>query len=139
MRFVICGSMVFVKEMLDIKRFLEKAGHSAMVPYNADKFASGEISAETSAESTKNKIEGNLIQEYFLEIETADAVIVANYEKKGIKNYIGGNSFLEAGFAHVLDKKLYFMNDIPEMIYSEELKAFQPIILAGDLKKIFAE
>lgn len=137
MRFVICGSMMFAKEMLDIKRFLEDAGHSVMVPYNAEKFVSGEFAPESSVEAAQKKIAGNLVQEYFLEIKAADAVIVANHEKKGIKNYIGGNSFLEAGFAHVLDKKLYFVNDIPEMIYSDELRAFRPIILKGDLKKIF--
>lgn len=137
MRFVICGSMTFVKEMLDIKKFLEDAGHSVMVPYNAEKFVSGEFAPETSAESTQKKIEGNLVQEYFLEIKSADAVIIANYDKRGVKNYIGGNSFLEAGFAHVLNKKLYFMNNIPEMIYSDELRAFRPIILDGDLRKIF--
>lgn len=136
MRFVICGSMTFVKEMLDIKKFLEDAGHSVMVPYNAEKFVSGEFAPENSVEAAQKKIAGNLVQKYFLEIKVADAVVVANYEKKGIKNYIGGNSFLEAGFAHVLDKKLYFVNDIPEMIYSDELRAFRPIILDGDLRKI---
>lgn len=139
MRFVICGSMMFAREMLDIKKFLEDAGHSVMVPYNAEKFVSGEFAPETAVEAAQKKIAGNLVQEYFLEIKAADAVIIANYEKNGIKNYIGGNSFLEAGFAHVLDKKLYFVNDIPEMIYSDELKAFHPIILAEDLNKIFAE
>jgi hypothetical protein len=74
-----------------------------------------------------------------LEIKAADAVVVTNYDKKGIKNYIGGNSFLEAGFAHVMDKRLYFINDIPEMIYSDELRAFRPVILRGDLNKIFEE
>lgn len=138
MRFVICGSMAFAKEMLDIKKFLEDAGHSVMVPYNAEKFVSGEFAPESSVEAAQKKIAGNLVQEYFLEIKAADAVIIANYEKKGIQNYIGGNSFLEAGFAHVLDKKLYFINDIPEMIYSDELKAFCPIILEGDLGKIFS-
>jgi len=130
--------MSFSNEMLRIKNFLEEAGHEAMVPYNAEKYASGEYSAETSHESTRNKIEGNLIRGYFSEIKNSDAVIVANYEKKGIENYVGGNSFLEAGFAHVLDKKLYFVNDFPEMIYSDELKALRPVILNGDLSKIFS-
>jgi len=69
-------------------------------------------------------------------IADADAVIVANCDKGNIKNYIGGNSFLEAGFAHILNKKLYFLNNIPEMIYSDELRALQPVILNGDLSLI---
>lgn len=136
MKFVICGSMAFSQKMLDIKEFLESNGHQATVPPGSDKYASGKLAMETSQKSVQNKIEKNQVQGYYFEIRDADAVVVANYDKKGIRNYIGGNSFLEAGFAHVLDKKLYFVNDIPEMIYSDELKAFQPIILNGDLKKI---
>jgi len=61
---------------------------------------------------------------------------MTNYDKNGTTNYIGGNSFLEAAFAHVLNKKLYFLFDIPEMGYSDELRAMQPVILNGDLSKI---
>lgn len=136
MKFVICGSMAFSKEMVEIQKFLKNVGHEVVIPPNAEKYASGELAMETSQKSVENKINHNQIQEYFLEIKDADAVLVANYDKKGIKNYVGGNSFLEAGFAHVLEKKLYFLNDIPDMIYSDELKAFRPVILNGDLKKV---
>lgn len=34
----------------------------------------------------------------------SDAILVLNYDKKGIKNYIGGNTLMEMGFAHVHDK-----------------------------------
>ena len=57
-------------------------------------------------------------------------------EKNNIKNYIGGNSFLEMGFAHILNKKIFILNDIPEMIYTDEIEAMQPIALRGDLTKI---
>ena len=40
------------------------------------------------------------------------------------------------GFAHVLNKKIFILNDIPEMIYIDEIKAMQPIILNGNLAKI---
>ncbi len=59
-----------------------------------------------------------------------------NLTKKGIDNYIGGNTFLEMGFAYVLAKKIFLWQDIPEMIYTDEIKAMQPIILNGDLNKI---
>jgi len=59
-----------------------------------------------------------------------------NYDKRGIKNYIGGNSFLEMGFAHILQKKIFLLNGIPEIIYSDEIKAMQPTVLNGDLSKI---
>ncbi len=136
MKIVICGSMSASKEMMGMKNALEEVGHFVVVPKNTDKYALGEFTPEDRRESTQNKIDHDLIREYFRLIEENDVVIVANYDKRGVKNYIGGNSFLEAAFAHVLNKKLYFLNDIPEMIYTDELVALQPIVLHGDLKKI---
>lgn len=136
MKIVICGSMSLSKEMLEIERVLKEKGHETVVPKHAEKYASGEFDMENSSESTRNKIEQDLIRDYYEVIKDSDAVIVANYGKKGIDNYIGGNAFLEAGFAHVLGKKLYFINNIPDMIYSDELRALQPEILNGDLSKI---
>lgn len=136
MKILICGSMSASKQIIEIKRFLEAKKHEVIIPKNTEKYASGELSPENSCESTDHKIKYDLIRKYYLLIKEADAVIVANYNKGNIRNYVGGNSFLEAGFAHVLGKKLYFINDIPEMIYSDELCVFKPIILNGDLNKI---
>ncbi len=136
MKIVICGSMSVSKQMVEMEEFFREEGYEVIIPKNADKYASGELLAEDCRESTKNKIDHDLIREYYRLIRDADIVIVANHDKGGIKNYVGGNSFLEAGFAHVLDKKLYFVNDIPDMPYSDELRAMQPIILCGDLSKI---
>jgi nucleoside 2-deoxyribosyltransferase len=77
-----------------------------------------------------------LIRDYFGEIKNADAVLIVNIDKNGIKNYIGGNSFLEMGFAHVLDKKLYLYDDIPDLSYKDEMVAMQPIVINQDLSKI---
>lgn len=40
------------------------------------------------------------------------------------------------GFAYVLKKKIFLLNPIPELSYSDEIKAMKPIVLDGDLKKI---
>ncbi|MFZ4648960.1 MAG: hypothetical protein ACOYMB_05050 [Patescibacteria group bacterium] len=134
MKIVICGSMKFSKEMVDLQVSLNQLGFDkVVVPHNVEKYIA---SSMTTGESTKNKINQDLIRAYFQEIDSSDAVLIANYDKNGVKNYVGGNSFLEAAFAHVLNKKLYFLNDIPEMSYSDEMKAFQPIILNGDLSQI---
>lgn len=136
MRIVICGSMSASKQMVEIGKFLKEKGHKVLLPKNADKYASGELKLEDSHESTKHKIEYDLIREYYLTIKNADAVLVANCDKGNIKNYIGGNSFLEAGFAHAMNKKLYFLNDIPSVAYSDELNALRPVILNGNLSLI---
>ena len=59
-----------------------------------------------------------------------------NHEKKGIANYIGGNTFLEMGYAFGQGKKIYLLNPIPDMDYSTEMFAMQPVVISGDLSKI---
>lgn len=76
------------------------------------------------------------IRAYWKIIRESDAVLVANFDKKGIKNYIGGNTFLEMGFAHVLGKKIFLLNGIPKMIYTDEIKAMQPAVINGNFSKI---
>jgi predicted RNA-binding protein with PUA domain len=136
MKIVICASMSAAKRVMDVADELEKMGHELIIPRNMEKYADGTLDMENAEESTQNKIEGDLIRGYFEEIKNCDAVLTVNEEKKGIVNYIGGNTFLEMGFAHVLGKKNFILNDIPEVAYRDEIIAMQPVILNGDLKKI---
>lgn len=128
--------MIFAKEMLEIKDELEKLGHTVVLPRNAFRYAKAKIALSTPEEAAEQKIKYDLIRAYYEEIKSSDGILVLNYDKGGIDNYVGGNSFLEAGFAHILNKKVYFLNDIPKMLYSDELEALQPIILDCDLTKI---
>ena len=57
-------------------------------------------------------------------------------EKKSIPGYIGGNTFLEMGFAHILNKPIYVYNDLPQMPYTDELKSLGSIIINGNLSLI---
>ena len=91
---------------------------------------------EINGDGAFRKIKEDLIKRYYDKIKTCDAILVLNIDKNSIKNYIGGNVFLEMGFAHVLNKPIYLYNDLPDMNYSDELKAMRPIIINGDLKKI---
>jgi len=135
----ICGSLNFSYEMDGLAKELRKLGFEVHIPISAEKIIKGEFSLD---EIKKEKEDGKFseraikydsIRAYWKIIEGADAILIANYDKKGISNYIGGNSFLEMGFAHILNKKIYLLNNIPDMIYSDEIKAIQPIILGGNL------
>jgi predicted RNA-binding protein with PUA domain len=136
MRIVICGSMSSAVQMLDAEKELLENNHEVVLPKNTKKYAEKVLTEEISSESTKNKIEYDLIRDYFKKIKNADAVLVVNVDKKGIRNYIGGNSFLEMGFAHCLNKKIFLLNAIPDMIYTDEILALQPVVLNGNLFKI---
>ena len=142
MKIAICGSLSFTYEMGALADRLRKCGFEVYIPISAEKIIRGELSvAEIEKEKEQGKfsdraIKYDSIRVYWDIINNCDAVLIANYDKKGVKNYIGGNSFLEMGFAHILRKKVFLLNSVPGMIYSDEIKAMQPIILNGDLSLI---
>jgi nucleoside 2-deoxyribosyltransferase len=125
--------MSAINKIIEVQNKLELLGHTVVVPKNLERHSAKTFS---SSESTDEKIKDDLIKGYFNEIGDSDAVLVLNLDKNEIKNYIGGNTFLEMGFAHVLNKKIYLLNEIPEVSYKDEIIAMQPIVLGGDLKKI---
>ena len=136
MKIVICGSMRLSKKMLEIKEELIKLGHFVIVPRHTEEYAALDTPDDIHNESVKNKINHDLIRQHFNEIKKNDAILIVNDALKDVPNYIGGNSFLEMGFAHILNKKIYLLNYVPEMSYSDEIIAMQPMILNGDMTKI---
>lgn len=134
MKIAICGSMAFGKEMLEIKNTLEEKGHVITVPANTESYADGTVAIENKWE----KMELDVFKSYFEKIKENDAILVVNKDKNNIANYVGGNSLIEISFAHILDKKIFLLNPIPQMSYSDEIEAMKPIILNGDLNLIEA-
>lgn len=132
MRISICGNMKFAQAMIEAKNTLEKMGHVVVVPANVERHADNTINIENKRE----KMELDLIRSYFEEIKKADAILVINKDKNNISNYIGGNSLIEISFAYVLHKKIFLLNPIPKINYSDEIEAMSPIIINNDLKKI---
>jgi len=132
MKIAICGSMKFGKDMLQFKQELETKGHQVIVPENTKSYANGTIDVENKWE----KIQLDVIKSYFEKIKEQDAIFVINKDKNNIKNYIGGNSLIEIAFAHVLGKKIFLLNPIPEMNYSDEIEAMKPIVLDENLDLI---
>ncbi len=124
------------EKMVEVKKELEKAGHKVLLPRHTEEYAEMKTSDHIHNESVKNKVNNDLIRDYYNEIQKGDAILIVNENINGVENYIGGNTFLEMGFAHVLNKKIFLSNDIPEMGYKDEIVAMQPVVLSGDLNKI---
>ena len=76
-------------------------------------------------------------KEFWKRMDDVDAILILNYDRKGIENYIGGNAFLDLGYAHHIDIKKFLLNPIPNIdLYRTEIEAMNPIILHGDLTLI---
>lgn len=71
---------------------------------------------------------------HFEKIKNSDAILVCNYTKNGIENYIGGNTLIEIGVAAYAQKILYILNAIPEVSYKDEIFGTKPIVLNGDIE-----
>lgn len=124
------------REMLEVKDKLIALGHEVILPHFTEEYAKlGHIDLMHS-ESVKNKVEYDLIKDYYKTISENDVILLVNNNLNGIDNYIGGNSFLEMGFAHVLNKKIYILNGLPNISFKDEIIAMHPTILNGDLAGI---
>lgn len=124
-------------EMIEAAEALRTNGYEVTVPHGAAEYASGERAPETIHESTENKRNGDLIRAYYDEIKSADGVLLMNVPKNGVDGYIGGNTFLEFAFAHVLDKAVYLMYPFDvTSTYASEMAAMDATILDGNLSRI---
>jgi len=128
--------MQFHHEMARAQRQLENVDHTVLVPKDLYALEHNESYMETDEERITAKVEHDFIREHFKKIEKSDAILVLNYEKKGVPGYIGGNTFLEMGYAFGLGKKIYLLYPVPEMDYSVEMHAMKPTVLHGDLTKL---
>lgn len=136
MKIGIVGSMQFAEKMIEAKLALEKLGHLVFVSMETESLV-GKSDDEKEIIKLDQKFNKNAIKEFWHQMEGADAILVLNYNKNGVENYIGGNSLLDIGIAYYLNQKIFLMNPIPEIrYYKSEIEAVNPTIINGDLSKI---
>lgn len=128
--------MQYTEKMLEARDELIKLGHDAFATKLHEAFI-GKSDEEKERIKIHQKNNMDAIREFWNAMQGADAVLVLNLDKHGIKNYIGGNTLMEIGFAHVLNQKIFLYNPIPDIpYYKTEIEAVKPIIINGDLSKI---
>lgn len=143
----ICGSIAFIEEMYDLKQKLEDMGYEVLVPPNKHYDKEGkEIAAIDYYHQKKEAFNdnehplwqdhGEKITNHFNKVAAGDVVLIANYDKNGVDNYIGPNTLMEMGVAFHLGKKIFLLNPIPNAHYKEEILGMKPIIINGDLSLI---
>lgn len=136
MKIGVIGSMQLTEKMIDLRDQLIVLGHDAFVTSLASPFI-GRSDEEKEQIKLQQKNDQDAIREFWQMMQGADAVLVANYDKNGQHNYIGGNTFLEIGFAYILNQKIFILHDIPDNpYYKTEIVAMKPVIVYGDLGKI---
>lgn len=139
MRIGIVGSMHLTEKMMEVQEELIRLGHDAYLSGLAAPFV-GKTDEEKERIKIFQKHNNDAIREFWGHMRNGQAILVLNLERHGIPNYIGGNTLMEIGFAHVLHQKIYLMNPIPDIpYYKTEIEAVQPNVIFGDLSKIGQE
>lgn len=146
MKITICGSIAFQDEVLSIKEELEKLGHEVKIwPLKVKDEKGQPISVKSYYKIRKIAAnnekwvwdrKAEAVLEHFDKVARSDAILVANYDKNNIKGYIGGNTLMEMGLAFFLKKKIYLLNQVPELSYKEEILGMKPTVINGNLSKI---
>ena len=131
-RITICSSMQFKAEIIVTKDQLESMGFAVLTPELSEKsvdYMSLPVEEQRAAKRT-------FIQNHFKRIEESDAILVLNYEKKGIGGYIGSNTLMEIGVAFNLGKKIYLLHELAEQGCKEEVLSLVTAILNGNLEDL---
>ncbi len=143
MKIALCGSLSLCDEILKVKEELESMGHNALLPEAITKFSLRNADDTDAFKSDKGdymKIKPIYMRDHFDKIAKSDAILVVNKTKKGIENYIGGNTFAEIMVAFFLNKKIFLLNPIPThewlSAFHEEIAGVKPIVLNGNLDNI---
>lgn len=132
--FIIC-SKSFYGRIPEIKQELESIGHIITLP-NSYENPLAENSYRNLGKEAHATWKAEMIRHSEEVISKNDAVLVLNFEKNGVENYIGGATFIEMYDAFRLRKKIYLYNDIPEGMLKDEIIGFSPMIISGDLRRV---
>jgi nucleoside 2-deoxyribosyltransferase len=153
MKITICGSIAFYQEMENLKKSLENIGHEVFIPLLENEAPQDMGGGKTiyfgkyieenggmksfSLDDRIWDLKAKAISDHYKKIEWCDAILVVNYEKKGIVGYIGGNTLIEMGVAFYLNKPIYILNQVSsEISYTQEIYGMKPIFINGDINKI---
>ncbi len=136
MRIGVIGSLQFVEQLFAVRDRLRDFGHDAFISSQAEPFLD-KTQAERDTLNVSQKMEEDAIREFWRLMQGADAVLAVNLEKRGIPGYVGGNTLLELGFAHVLGQKIFLWEPIPDIpYYRTEIEAMRPVVIHGDLSLV---
>ena len=138
----VCASCHFYRKVNEVKDALEPLGFEVLVPKLAlEMKVTGDYEVDHYktwfADPNDYPKKAALIHAHFDEVDKADAILVVNEEKKGVKNYIGGNVLMEMALAFHARKPIFILNEIPEgTATEEEVRGMLPTLLHGKVEDL---
>ena len=133
MKILLICSKAFYDKCDKYKQELQSMGHEIYLPNCYD---CPETEGKYRGSPEHQVFKAKMFRQSEETISNMDAVLVLNFNKNGIENYIGGATFLEIYDAFRMYKKIFFVNDIPDNMLKDELIGFNPTIIGNDLTLI---
>lgn len=125
----LCGSMKHISLWEKVIDELRASGLTVSTPALTEE----SIDWANLPEEEVVERKGRFVRRHFANIALAKSVLVCNYEKNGIANYVGTNSHMEMTAGFVYEKPLFLLNPVPFQDSREEVLALEPTVLNGDL------
>lgn len=146
MKITICGSAAYIDKMEQLSKELAGLGHEAKFPPVVEIDVDGKARHFVEYYALKKTLPKNddvfwknhtqRMKNHFDKVAWSDAVLIANYDKNGIKNYIGPNTLMEMGVAFHENKKIYLLFDIPDVAWKEEILGMRPVVINNNFSLI---
>lgn len=135
MKIFICASKHNYSHIADIKDKLQEMWHIITLPNSYDN-PTLELELKEKSQIEHSKWKQEMLKLQAKKVAANDAILVMNFDKNGMKNYIWGATFLEVYEAFRQWKKIYFYNPLPDWMLHDELVGINPVIINWNLDLI---
>jgi len=135
MKILIACSKHFYDKIPEIEADLKNKGHKITMP-NSYENPLKELELKKLDKEAHIKWKSEMMKKDEKNIAPQDAILVLNFQKNNIPNYIGGATFLEIYTAWKLNKKVFLFNPLPKCSFTDELIGINPTIINGNLNLI---
>jgi nucleoside 2-deoxyribosyltransferase len=126
----VCGSMDFSHDMTTLGKELERMGYTVMLPADEDQGSNGHAKCTIEDFAAQKR---HFVDEHLEKIKNSDAILIANFEKRGITGYIGANTLVEIAFAYAFHKPIFVLHPLGEQPCKSEVLGMQSANLNGEL------
>lgn len=133
-RIVVCGSMSFYPEMLALQSQLQSREVSVLTPDSDN--ALHDAGSGVEAERIKRRLSWAHIRR--VKSPKTFGLLVVNYDKHQIQNYIGPSTFAEIAIGAALSKRIFLLQGAP-YVYEDVLESWGALCLMGNLTPLVDE
>ena len=125
----LCGSMAHIDKMETIAAILTKEWKKILLPQRLEQQLNYDELRKDQQHTLLAESKNNLMHAHFNKINSSDAVLICNEEKKWIPWYIGANTLIEIAYAYFLKKPIFILNPYYTTSSRDEIAGMKPVVI----------